>query len=132
VIRRVNKQILKQLETISAGSIVLVDWVDASVGKSLQTGVAVDVPVQTWGLFIGVLGQKNKHIIIAQSAYRYSDGFFDIEYTAIPVTWTANLTVVAKDIVSQEMARDLLNSFLKGGRRTHAPRTMRQLVRNHG
>jgi len=51
-----------------------VEWSDASVGKSLGSGVAVDVPVRSWGVFIGVLGEKNKHIVLAQNSFRYSSG----------------------------------------------------------
>jgi len=40
---------------------------------------------------IGVLGQKNKHIILAQNNFRCADGLYDIDYTAIPVGWTEKL-----------------------------------------
>lgn len=40
-----NKQVLKQLETVGPGSLIIVDWNDASVGKSLGSGTCVDVPI---------------------------------------------------------------------------------------
>jgi hypothetical protein len=126
-----NKQVLKQLESLSPGCLVCVEWNDASVGKSLGSGVAVDVPVQSWGIFIGVLGEKNKHIVIAQNSFKYASNLWDIDYTAIPLTWTANLIVLAKDHIPQETAKQLVNSFLMGGRRAFGQRTFQQRVKNH-
>jgi hypothetical protein len=126
-----RKQVLKELENLSPGCLVCVEWSDASVGKSLGSGVAVDVPVRSWGVFMGVLGQKNKHIVIAQNSFRYADGLFDIDYTAIPLTWTASLTVLAKDHIPKEIVNQLVKSFLMGGRRSFSCRTKQQKVRNH-
>ena len=126
-----KKQVLKELENLSPGCLVCVEWSDASVGKSLGSGVAVDVPVTSWGVFIGVLGEKNKHIVLAQNSFRYSNSLFDIDYTAIPLTWTASISVIAKDLVPQQLASDLVKSFLMGGRRAFSHRTCQQRVKNH-
>lgn len=126
-----NKQVQKQLDNISLGCVICVEWCDASRGKSLGTGFAVDVPVKSWGVFIGILGQRNKHIVIAQNSYKYSDGLYDVDFTAIPLTWTANVTVLAKDHVPEQIAKQLVNSFLIGGRRALCKRIFQQRVRNH-
>jgi hypothetical protein len=128
-----SKNLRKQLEQLAPGDLVSVDWCDASVGKSLGSGVAVDVPVQSWGIFIGVLGEKNKHIVLAQNSFRYSDGLFDIDYTAIPLSWTANINVIVKGHVEPKAATILVNSFLMGGRRAFRERKIQQQsVKNHG
>jgi hypothetical protein len=126
-----KKQVLKELENLSPGSLVCVEWSDASVGKSLGSGVAVDVPVKSWGVFIGVLGERNKHIVIAQNTFQYSTSFYDIDFTAIPQTWTAAIRVLVKDHVSEQTAKQLVNSFLMGGRRSSNRRTFQQRVKNH-
>jgi len=127
-----GKNLRKQLEGLAPGDLVSVDWCDASVGKSLGSGVAVDVPVKSWGIFIGVLGEKSKHIIIAQNSFRYSDGLFDIDYTAIPLSWTAKITLVAKGHIEPKIATSLVNSFLMGGRRVfHERKIQQQSVKNH-
>lgn len=126
-----KKQVLKDLENLSPGSLVCVEWSDASVGKSLGSGVAVDVPVKSWGVFIGVLGERNKHIVIAQNTFQYSTSFYDIDFTAIPQTWTAAIRVLVKDHVSEQTAKQLVNSFLMGGRRSSNRRTFQQRVKNH-
>jgi hypothetical protein len=126
-----DKNLRKQLEKLSSGDLVCVEWCDASVGTSLGSGVAVDVPVKSFGVFIGVLGSKNKHVVIAQNAFKYSDGFFDIDYTSIPLSWTVQIILVTKNLVNSTEAQYLVNSFLMGGRRTLQNRTRQQKVRNH-
>jgi hypothetical protein len=89
------------------------------------------VPVHSWGIFIGVFGEKSKHIVIAQNSFKYSSGIFDIDYTAVPLTWTLKVIVVAKACVDAQVARQLVNSFLLGGRRALNKRTFMKRVVNH-
>ncbi|MFB3889488.1 MAG: hypothetical protein ACE14S_08345, partial [Candidatus Bathyarchaeia archaeon] len=67
------KELPSQIKNLTAGDLVLVEWCDASIGKSLSNGVAgIDVPVKSYGVFIGVLGQRTKHVLLAQNCFRYS------------------------------------------------------------
>jgi hypothetical protein len=131
------KEILNQIKSLAAGDLVQVEWCDASIGKSLSNGVSgIDVPVKSWGVFIGLLGQKTKHVILAQNCFRYSDGLYDIDYTAVPVPWTTNATVISKAHVSAGDAQDLLKSFLlkekmKDGKGCFNRCLRQQRVRNH-
>jgi len=131
------KEILNQIKGLSAGDLVMLEWHDASIGKSLSNGVSgIDVPVKSWGVFVGVLGQKRKHIILAQNCFRYSDGLYDIDYTAVPVPWATGVTVLAKAHVAAEEAKQLLNSFLINekakNKKPSLGRCLRQQrVRNH-
>jgi len=132
------KEILNQIKGLTAGDLVQVEWTDASIGKSLSNGVSgIDVPVKSWGIFIGLLGSKKKHVILAQNCFRYSDGLYDIDYTAVPVPWTTNATVISKTHVSAEEAKVLLNSFMVNEKiKSEKPslgRCLRQQrLRNHG
>lgn len=127
-----KSEILKQIRQLQIGDLVRVEWNDASVGKSLSGGVqAIDVPVFSLGVFIGVLGEKNKHIILGQNHFRYANGLYDIDYTAIPVSWAVKITVIAKNHVSMEEANQLLSSFLMGSRRP-MHHSKQQRVINHG
>jgi hypothetical protein len=105
---------------------VRAEWFDASVGKSLSSGGAIDVPVKSWGVYLGVLGEKNKHIILAQNTFRYTEQIFDIDFTAIPLSWATTITVVNTSEVSNDEAKTLLNSFLSG-----RCRTLKRRVVNH-
>jgi hypothetical protein len=113
------KEVVKQVKGLTLGDLVKVDWFDASIGKSLSGGLnGIDVPVTSWGIFIGLLGQKNKHIILAQNNFRYADGLYDIDYTAVPTAWAINITVIIKNHIKPEDAKQILHSFLIGGKQS--------------
>ncbi len=60
-----SKQALKLLENVKSGDLISVDWCDASVGKSSGSGMAIDVPVKSWGIFVGLISDKviaTKHL----------------------------------------------------------------------
>jgi hypothetical protein len=126
------KEVVKKVKGLSLGDLIRVEWFDASIGKSLSGGLSgIDVPVQSWGIFLGVLGEKNKHIVLAQNTFRYADGLYDIDYTAIPTAWATNITATTKNHLPKTEAKQLLNSFLIGGK-TNIPRNKRQKkAKNH-
>ena len=127
-----NRKVLKQVKSVSPGDLLFVSWFDASIGKSLTGGLrGIDISVSSWGVFIGLLGERSKHIILAQNNFRYGNGLYDIDYTAIPLSWTVDVKVIEKQHVKPEEARQLLNSFLMGGRRSFPKRTRQQKVKNH-
>jgi hypothetical protein len=113
-----KQKIEEEIQKLRPGDLCCVDWYDASTGKSLGSGLTVDVPVKSWGIFVGALGRRSKHIILAQNNFSYSDGIYDIDYTAVPVAWTMAVTVIAKSQVSLDETKELLNSFLMDRRRT--------------
>ena len=107
----------KLLKSLRPGDLVCVEWCDASVGKSSSSGIRIDIPVKSWGIFVGLFGERTKHIVLAQNSFRYSDGLFDLDYTAIPAGWTLDLIVVAENHIPEATAKSLVNSFLLGGHR---------------
>lgn len=125
------KKIQEEIKRLSIGDLVQVEWTDASIGKSLSAGMNVDVPVVSWGLYLGLLGQKSKHIILVQNNFRYCDGLCDLDYTAIPLTWSTKVDVIVKSHINPGEAQILLNSFLMGGRRSLQNRTKQEHVSNH-
>jgi len=126
-----KKNLKKQLKDLQPGDLICVSWTDASIGKSLGSGVAVDVPAKSWGIFIGLMGKRNQHIVLAQNNFQYSDGLYDIDYTAIPVSWAVTINVIDKNHVEKDEAEILFTSFLRGGRRM-STKHKQQKVRNHG
>jgi hypothetical protein len=112
-----KKRLKKVFESLRPGDLVCVEWCDDSVGKSSGSGVSIDVPVKSWGIYVGMFGERAKHIVLAQNSFRYSDGLFDLDYTAIPASWALDLVVVAKSHLPEAVAKSLVNSFLLGGRR---------------
>ena len=112
---KMSKQILKQMENVKPGDLVAVNWCDASVGKSSGSGMTIDVPVKSWGIFVGLIGDRIKHIVIAQNSFRYADGVYDLDYTAIPISWALGVLVLLKEQIPNESAIRLVNSFVIGG-----------------
>jgi hypothetical protein len=95
--------------------------------------MAIDVPVKSWGVFVGLIGDRVKHIVIAQNSFRYSDGLFDLDYTAIPLSWAVDLSVLVKEHIPKEAASKLVNSFLMGGHRAfNHQRTFQRRLSTHG
>jgi len=126
-----KKNLKKQLKDLQLGDLISVSWTDASIGKSLGSGLVVDVPVKSWGIFIGLMGKRNQHIVLAQNNFQYSDGLYDIDYTAIPVSWAVTINVIEKNHVAKDEAEILFTSFLRGGRRVSS-KHKQQKVKNHG
>jgi hypothetical protein len=121
------------LDSVSPGDLICCEWCDASIGKSSGSGAAIDVPVKSWGLFIGLFGEKTKHIVLAQNSFKYADGLFDLDYTAVPISWTVDLTILVKEHIPKDVAAKLVNSFLMGGRRSFSRRrSVMQRLRMHG
>ena len=112
-----QNQLKKVFDSLRPGDLVCVEWCDASVGKSSGSGISIDVPVKSWGIYVGLFGERTKHIVLAQNSFRYSDGLFDLDYTAIPASWALDLQVVAKSHIPEVTAKSLVNSFLLGGHR---------------
>ena len=108
----------RMFSDLRPGDLICVDWCDASVGKS-SSGVSIDIPVRSWGLYVGVFGQRTKHIVLAQNSFCYSDGLYDLDYTAIPTSWALDVSVIVKGHIPENIARQLVNSFLLGGHRAH-------------
>jgi hypothetical protein len=106
------KEAINQIKTLTAGDLVCVEWCDASIGKSLSNGMGgIDVPVKSWGVFIGVMGKRREHVVLAHNCFRYSDGLYDIDYTAVPMPWATGASIIEKAHVGEEEAKVLLNSF---------------------
>lgn len=127
-----KQRVPSDIAKLSPGDLVSVDWCDASIGKSLDTGTSVDMPCSSWGVFIGILGEKSKHIIIAQNNFQYSDGQCDIDYTAIPLQWSVTAKIVVKQYIDQHTVKEMLKSFLRGGGSRSVNHISRQMkVRRH-
>lgn len=121
-----------QLKKLEIGDLISVSWCDASVGKSLSigNGANIDVPVQSWGIYLGVLGAKAKHIILGQNCFSYADGLYDLDYTAIPLSWSTDITMISKKYIPKDQCSKLVNSFVQGGHRTlNRPRIFQHVQR---
>jgi len=67
----------------------------------------------------------------SNSYYCLNTSTNDIDYTAIPTAWTSNIQIIQENHVPADEAEQLLNSFLKGGRKTLNERIHQKRVINH-
>jgi hypothetical protein len=107
------KQVKKILENVNPGDLIAVDWCDASSGKSSMSGGDIDVPVRSWGLFLGLIEGRIKHIVLAQNSFRFTESVFDLDFTAVPIGWAVEVKVLATKHVDREVAEDMMRSFAK-------------------
>ncbi len=103
----------KLFEDVKPGDLIVIDWCDASTGKSSMNGGSIDVPVRSWGVFLGVIDGRVKHVILAQNSFRFTDSAFDLDYTAIPIGWTVEVKVLAAAHIKREVAEDMIQSFVR-------------------
>ena len=108
-----KRYILKHIKNLQLGDLIRVDWFDARICKSLAGG-SIDVPVVSWGVYLGIMDDKNKHVVLDQNNFRYADGFFDINCTTIPVTWASKIHCIIPGAFCREEAEQLVKSFSEG------------------
>ena len=112
------------LDNVAKGDLVRVNWFDASRGQALTIRGRLDIPVYSWGIYLGVLGQKRRLIVLAQNSFKLNNDFYDVDYTCIPVSVLDGVTVIHKTEIPPDVAEMLLLSFTSGRRRIIKRRTL--------
>jgi hypothetical protein len=112
------------LSALKKGDLIRVDWFDASRGQSLTIRGRLDIPVFSWGIYLGILGQKRRHIVLAQNSFKLNNEFYDVDYTCVPVSFLDCVTVINKAEITPDVAELLLLSFTSGRRRIIKRRTL--------
>ena len=105
------------LDELEKGDLVRVNWFDASRGQALTIRGRLDIPVYSWGIYLGVLGQKRRHIVLAQNSFKLNKDLYDVDYTCIPLSFLESVIVVRKVELPEDVADLLLLSFTAGRRR---------------
>jgi len=126
-----NKQVLKQIRDVPVGALLRVEWFDASTGKAAMGG-PIDIPVKSWGIFLGVFGERNKHVVLAQNMFRMNDqGLYDLDFTAIPLSWTVSVSVIAPNGLDSDEAHRLMQSFIAGATKKRTTKRAQRRIKNH-
>jgi hypothetical protein len=113
----------RELRLPQLGDLIQVTWVDASRGK-LETveelreagagGAEIDLPVVTYGVYIGVFGKIAKHIVVVASQWLYSEGYGQIDCTIIPLGIIQNITVLKPKVMNAKNVRVCQQAFIHG------------------
>jgi hypothetical protein len=109
-----------KIKELKLGDVVRVEWCDASKGEALihknnRSAVQFDIPVTSWGVFLGIAGRKTKHVVLLRDYFEMNEtlGICDIDFNVIPVGMISSLTVLKKAELTREMAALLKTAFLR-------------------
>lgn len=118
-----NEKVVEQLKKLRLGDLVEVTWLDASRGK-LETveelreagaaGAEIDLPVTSYGVYIGTFGRIAKHVVLVASQWLFSQGYGQIDCTIIPVGTVENIRVLMSKLMDMENVRVCQQAFIHG------------------
>jgi hypothetical protein len=118
-----SKKVLKQLSELQLGDLVEVTWLDASRGR-LETveelreagaaGAEIDLPVTSYGVYIGSFGKRAKHIVLVASQWLFAQGYGQIDCTIIPVGTVENIRVLLPKLMDAENVQVCQQAFIHG------------------
>lgn len=95
------------------GDLVEVFWNDASIGVGLGGKAAIEVPVRSWGIYVGSVGYP-PHLILSQNDFCYNRDVRAEDYTAVPQVWTVKIVIIQRGHVSAKDADIMLKNILAG------------------
>lgn len=95
------------------GDLVEVYWHDASIGVGVGGKAAIEVPVRSWGIYVGSVGLP-PHLVLCQNDFAYNREVRAIDYTAIPQGWAVKIVVVQAGCVCVKDAEAMLKNILAG------------------
>jgi len=118
-----SEKVVEQLKKLRLGDLVEVTWLDASRGK-LETveelreagaaGAEIDLPVTSYGVYIGTFGRIAKHVVLVASQWLFSQGYGQIDCTIIPVGTVENIRVLMPKLMNMENVRVCQQAFIHG------------------
>jgi len=97
-----NKEVLKQIKRLRMGDYVQVEWHDAYKGEIRleqqldKSKAQFEVPVTSWGVYLGVVGQK-KYVVLMRDRFNLNEltGIDDIDHNGIPIGMIDKVIVLA-------------------------------------
>jgi len=115
-----NKEVLRQVKSLQLGDLVRVRWFDASKGeahidKDSRSPIQFDIPVTSWGVFLGVVGEKTKHILLIRDHFQMHEdlGVYDIDFNVVPVGMIHGVELLKQGELEQSVAILLQQAFLR-------------------
>ena len=118
-----SEKVVEQLKKLRLGDLVEVTWLDASRGK-LETveelreagaaGAEIDLPVTSYGIYIGTFGRIAKHVVLVASQWLFSQGYGQIDCTIIPVGTVENIRVLMSKLMDMGNVRVCQQAFIHG------------------
>ena len=115
-----KKRILKKVKALQLGDLVEVFWNDASKGearihKKRKMKTQFEIPVRSTGYFIGVAGEKTKHVIIVRDTFQLNRdmGVYDVDFNCIPIGMIYQINVAVREALPHNFTFILQKALLR-------------------
>lgn len=118
---KIMREVRKQIKGLQFGDLIRVRWFDACKGEarvdqqSEEAKVQFDVPVTSWGVFLGLVGEKTKHVVLIRDHFQMnaSSGVYDIDFSVVPIGMIHAIEVLKRSELEPKVAELLQQAFLK-------------------
>jgi hypothetical protein len=139
---KIVREVRKQIKGLQLGDLIRVRWFDACKGEariddqSDEAKVQFDVPVTSWGVFLGLVGEKTKHVLLIRDHFQMNatSGVYDIDFNVVPIGMIHATEVLKRSELEPEIAQLLQQAFLKARTNKRKGRIilhLNQEVENH-
>ena len=115
-----NKEVLRQVKGLQLGDLVRVHWFDASKGEArvdrdVESRIQFDIPVTSWGVFLGVVGERTKHLLLIRDHFQMNEalGVYDIDFNVVPVGMIHGVELLKQGELELNVAVLLQQAFLR-------------------
>jgi len=118
---RIMREVRNQIKSLQLGDLVRVRWFDACKGEarideqSEEAKVQFDIPVTSWGVFLGLVGEKTKHVLLIRDHFQMNatSGVYDIDFNVVPIGMIQAVEVLKQGELEAHVAELLQQAFLK-------------------
>jgi len=118
---KIVHEVRKQIKGLQLGDLIRVRWFDACKGEarideqSDEAKVQFDIPVTSWGVFLGLVGEKTKHVLLIRDHFQMNatSGVYDIDFNVIPIGMINAIEVFKRCELEPKVAKLLQQAFLK-------------------
>jgi len=118
---KIVREVRKQIKGLQLGDLIRVRWFDACKGEarideqSEEAKVQFDSPVTSWGVFLGLVGEKTKHVLFIRDHFQMnaSSGVYDIDFSVVPIGMIHAIEVLKRSELEPKVAELLQQEFLK-------------------
>jgi len=139
---KIVREVRNQIKGLQLGDLIRVRWFDACKGEariddqSDEAKVQFDVPVTSWGVFLGLVGEKTKHVLLIRDHFQMNatSGVYDIDFSVVPIGMIHAVEVLKQGELEPEIAKLLQQAFLKARTNKRKGRIilhLNQEVENH-
>jgi hypothetical protein len=115
-----NNALHENIRNLQLGDLVRIEWFDASKGearinKRAEPIVQFDIPVTSWGVFLGIVGKKAKHVFLLRDHFEMNEeiGVYDVDFNVIPIGMIDGIEVLKTGELDCDVAVLLQEAFLR-------------------